>query len=80
MAKTTITQSERLQLIGLLAVGDNLSKQLAQVERTMQDITGETGAIGSGHCSDALYGVDSTNDKAGDVDHLLYRLSIKVTD
>ena len=76
--KNTITKNEKLALIGLLTVGENLNQQLREVEKAMLKITGEEIELGMGHCSDALYGMESTHNKESDVNRLIARLNLTV--
>ena len=67
--KTTITQGEYLQLIGLLTIATMHNKTLKDIEKCAYAITGETDECG--HTSDAIfsdYGIE----------HILDRLDLKV--
>lgn len=79
MAKTHITDSERLQLIGLLSVGAQLLQQLNTVDQAMCTLRGVQPDSGgySGHINDTLYEAD-THSPIHLADGLLRRLSIEV--
>ena len=74
----TISTNDKLALIGLLTLGENLNKQLREIEKAMLKLTGEKSGVGMGHCSDTLYGVDATSNKEEDVELLLKSLGITV--
>lgn len=79
--KKSISQSEKMSMIGLLTVGENLNNQLRQVEKSMMKIVGEEAESGMGHCSDFLYGVESYGpDKEEIVNDLLDKLKIIVSE
>lgn len=67
--KTTITNSEKLQLLGLLTLGIRHRQVVDQVEKAMAEIT-ET-EVG-GHLGDALYESDT------DIDEILKRMGIAI--
>ena len=77
--RDTITQEERLQLAGLLALGADLRKQWKALERAAFAITQELDSEGNltiepwsgGHTGDAFYEGYSADD-------LLRRLGIRV--
>lgn len=79
MAHLTITESDRLQLIGLLSVGAQLLHQLNSVDQAMCKLLGEKpDYMGySGHISDTLYEAD-THNPIHLADGLLNRLHIEV--
>lgn len=51
--KRTITENQRLQLIGLLTLAEHHNAMLKQIERAACAITGESDG---GHTGDAVYG------------------------
>lgn len=71
----TITESERMSVIGLLTVGHDLQAQLDTVVRALKKVTNEGPDLSC--CEDALYGYPS-RDKAKDADQLLSNLLITV--
>ena len=74
MKNTIISASQRLQLIGLITVGQRLERQLRDVEAAACEITGEVPNDG-GHTGDALYGRGDI-DPVAVVDGLLSRLNL----
>lgn len=79
MAKHTITDSDRLQLIGLLSVGAQLLQQLNTVDQAMcklLDVVPDHSGY-SGHISDTLYEAD-THSPIRLADTLLHQLRIEV--
>jgi len=77
MKKTTITESERLQLIGLFTVAESLTRQLAAVERAAGELLGVENDDHNyyGHLSDAIY-----SDGPIGVDGLLTKLGVTVAE
>lgn len=81
-AKTEVSQTDRLKLIGLLTLARHHTIMLEDIERAAREITAEldengeplTG-LGGGHTGDAVYGYGEF-----DADELLRRLDLKVTD
>lgn len=75
--KKTITTAERLQLIGLLALAADLSKQIQAIERATATLLNESdegaGSGYFGHVTDAVYGSHGA-------DKLLRLLDIAVVD
>lgn len=66
-----ITQSEKLQLLGLLALGIKHQKLVTEVEHAMNKITGDE--LG-GHLNEAIYNEDF------DIDTILENMEIGVED
>jgi len=79
MAHLTITESDRLQLIGLLSVGSQLLQQLNTVDQAMcklLDVKPDHSGY-SGHISDTLYEAD-THSPVNLATTLLHQLHIEV--
>lgn len=79
MAKLSISDSDRLQLIGLLSVGAQLLQQLNTVDQAMcklLDVTPDYSGY-SAHINDTLYEAD-THSPIRLADTLLHQLHIEV--
>jgi hypothetical protein len=79
MAHLTISETDRLQLIGLLSVGAQLLHQLNTVDQAMcklLDVQPDHSGY-SGHISDTLYEAD-THNPVNLATGLLHRLHIEV--
>jgi hypothetical protein len=76
MVKTTITASERLQLIGLLTLAASHNQALRDIERAACGLVGvePDGSGYTGHVSDYVFG----SPERGGADGLLARLEITV--
>ena len=71
--KVTITENERLQLLGLLVVAQQHAKGVMSAEKAAAAIL-EIDDNDLGHYSDAVYESDA------DIDDILKKMGIKVTD
>lgn len=71
--KTTITKKERLQLQGLISLGQAWSQKAEDVYNAACELMGEKPNEERGFISDVIY--DGNNK---DVDHLLKQLGVKV--
>lgn len=71
MAKTTITPSERLELIGLMTLANRHHRILDEIEKVMEEIIQDNG----GDVADAIY---STREPEEKLETLLARLKITV--
>lgn len=69
--KTTITQSERLQLLGLLTLGAKQSQILAQLEASVNEVIADDEKYSL--LTDALYEGNT------DIDDILKNMEITVT-
>lgn len=81
--RATITQSERLQVVGLLALAEHHTRQLRDIESAVLGIVQETdhhGELyevwGGGHVNDAIGG----SYPGGSADDLLKRIGLTVAD
>lgn len=70
--KKTITPNERLQLIGLMTVAQDLYKRTTDCEAAMEKIVGYKEKNHGSHFGDAIYGNET-------VDQVLETLEIKVS-
>ena len=70
MAKTKITEMERMQIMGLLLLAKDHNEKLAEIHNAVLSITEDADDIG--HCSDAVYSDFSA-------DELLRKLKITVS-
>jgi len=73
-----ITENQRLQLIGLLLIGDSLRKRTDDVADSIGEILGleDEGSHYYGHASDTLY---EGGDAVQRVDDLLKKLQVSVS-
>ena len=73
----TITENQRLQLIGLLTLSQSLDRQLSQILRAAHEITEEEGD--AGQTADFIYwGHQGIDDPVHAANELLKRLEISV--
>lgn len=67
--KSSITQTEYVQIVGLLTIAKQHTQMIASIEKSLREIIGQEGD--NGHCSDAIYG-DYT------AEELLEKMAVKV--
>ncbi|MGI4789230.1 MAG: hypothetical protein ACRYFS_10330 [Janthinobacterium lividum] len=75
--KTSISRNDYLRLLGLLTLAKDHNKALSALQRSAEEITGETGdgteSGNYGHTADAIYDEGSNS-----IDALLRKLGITV--
>lgn len=67
--KASITQTEYVQIVGLLAIAKRHMRTIEDIEKALREIIGQTGD--NGHCGDAIF----CNYTA---DELLEKMEVKV--